>query len=105
MQDQHVNQNYVNDYQNMFTIINNIVKVSMVTTSFKVLENNDYSIILLEDVKECLSKDQLRAHERKWIETLNCVNKRIEGRTKKEWYCDNLEKNRDKNRVKRKTQT
>ena len=89
----------------MFTIINNIVKVSMVTTSFKVLENNDYSIILLEDVKECLSKDQLRAHERKWIETLNCVNKRIEGRTKKEWYCDNLEKNRDKNRVKRKTQT
>ena len=44
-------------------------------------------------------KRSIKAHERKWIEILNCVNKRIEGRTKKEWYCDNLEKNRDKNRV------
>jgi hypothetical protein len=31
------------------------------------------------------------ARERYYIDQIICVNKRIEGRTKKEWYQDNIE--------------
>jgi hypothetical protein len=44
------------------------------TTSFKILEKNDYNIILLEDYP-CNNKEQLNARERHYIETLECVNK------------------------------
>eukprot|EP01080_Neovahlkampfia_damariscottae_P011927 gene11927-gene5197 len=53
-------------------------------SSYKVLKNRNYSIILLEEIKDCENKDQLRFHERKWSEQLNCVNKRVEARTKME---------------------
>lgn len=43
-------------------------------TAFQVLENNDYSIVLLENV-ECKSKDELFARERFHIENTECVNK------------------------------
>ena len=49
-------------------------------TSFKILENNDYNIILLETVK-CNSKDELLQRERYWIESTTCVNKYIPSRT------------------------
>ena len=58
-------------------------------TSFKILENGDYDIILIEEVKDCENKEQLRARERYYIENVECVNKRIEGRTAKEYYNDN----------------
>eukprot|EP01080_Neovahlkampfia_damariscottae_P011264 gene11264-gene4051 len=61
-------------------------------TSFKVLENNNYSIILLESVPQCINKDQLNQYERKWIEKIDCVNKRIEGRTSKEYRNDKKDK-------------
>ena len=52
-------------------------------------------IILLETVK-CNSKEELLARERFYIKSLKCINKRIEGRTKKEYneqyYNDNKEK-------------
>jgi hypothetical protein len=60
-------------------------------SSFNILENNEYDIILLENVENCKSKEHLRARERYYIESLNCVNKRIEGRTKKDYYIDNKE--------------
>jgi hypothetical protein len=60
-------------------------------TSFKILENDNYRIDLIEAVN-CNSKDELRAREGYHIRTLECVNKKIEGRTDKEYYLDNKEK-------------
>jgi hypothetical protein len=60
-------------------------------TSFKIIENGDYDIILLEEVKDCENKEQLRARERHYIESLDCINKVIVGRTKQEYYIDNRE--------------
>ena len=45
-------------------------------------------IILLENCP-CESKDELHAKESHHIRTLNCVNKVIPGRTKKEWRNEN----------------
>jgi Uri superfamily endonuclease len=55
-------------------------------TSYKILENDDYDIILLEEVKDCENKEQLRARERHYIESLDCVNKVVPCRTKQEHY-------------------
>ncbi|RZK13974.1 MAG: hypothetical protein EOO43_17060 [Flavobacterium sp.] len=60
-------------------------------TSFDILENGNYSIILIENYS-CDSKDQLRARERYYIENTECVNKVIPGRTKKEYRLDNKER-------------
>ena len=65
-------------------------------TSFKILENGDYDIILIEEVKDCENKEQLRARERYYIENLECVNKRIEGRTRKEYYEANKDQFHEK---------
>lgn len=54
-------------------------------TSFKILERGDYSIILIEKFP-CTTREELIARERFYIESTICINKRIEGRTKKEWY-------------------
>jgi hypothetical protein len=63
-------------------------------TSFKVLENEDYDIILIESVK-CENKDELIARERYFIESMECVNKRVEGRTIKEYRDLHKEKNKE----------
>jgi hypothetical protein len=67
-------------------------------TSFKILENNNYDIILLETYP-CNNKYELKARERIYIESLNCVNKCIPNRTSKEYYNDNkkiiLKKNKE----------
>ena len=61
-------------------------------TSFKILERNNYEIILVE-LYPCNSKDELSARERYWIEnTKNCVNKCIPTRTKKEYSEANKDK-------------
>lgn len=65
-------------------------------TSFKVLENDDYDIILLENVKNCTSKEQLYARERFFIENNDCVNRYIVGRSKQETKNAYKTKNRDK---------
>ena len=49
------------------------------------------NIVLLELVN-CNSKDELTARERFWIESTICVNKQIPTRTKKEYYETNKEK-------------
>ena len=60
-------------------------------SSFKILENNNYNIILIEDCP-CERKEQLLARERYWIENTECVNKVIPTRTDKEYREDNKEK-------------
>ena len=63
------------------------------TSSFDIFE--EYGIkncfIELLESKECNSKDELSQLEGKYIRELNCVNKKIEGRTDKEWRDDNKE--------------
>ena len=70
-------------------------------TSFKILENNNYHIELLEEVN-CETKDQLHSKEAYYIRTLNCVNKYIPNRTHKEsqqqYYQTNKEKLLEKNK-------
>ena len=62
------------------------------TTSFKILELGDAYIELLEEIN-CENKHQLVMREGELIREHknNCVNKRIEGRTKKEYRNDNKE--------------
>jgi hypothetical protein len=57
-------------------------------SSYKILENGDFDIVLVENCP-CDTKDELFKRERHYIETLDCVNKNIPGRTKKEWYNEN----------------
>jgi len=54
------------------------------TTSFKILENNNYEIVLVE-LYPCDSKDELHKRERFYIENNECVNKYIPARTPHEY--------------------
>ena len=49
------------------------------------------SITLLEPV-DCKTKDELTAREAHYIRSEKCVNKKIEGRTKKQYYIDHRDK-------------
>ena len=60
-------------------------------TSFKIIEGGDYYMELLEAVT-CSSFDDLAKKERHYIESIDCVNKIIPGRTNKEYQQDNKEK-------------
>ena len=44
------------------------------TTSFEIIKNNDYDIILIENYP-CNTKDELYARERYWTNQIKCVNK------------------------------
>jgi hypothetical protein len=71
------------------------------TTSFELF--NEYGvencqIILLESCP-CNTKDELISRESHYIKSLDCVNKKIEGRTKKEWLDDNKGSILEKNKV------
>ena len=43
-------------------------------TSFKIIANDDYDIILIENFS-CNNKDELHARERHWTNRIDCVNK------------------------------
>lgn len=60
-------------------------------TSFKILENDNYDIQLIENY-QCESKDELHAREGYWIKLTDCVNKYVAGRTIKQWREDNKDK-------------
>jgi hypothetical protein len=59
-------------------------------TSFEVVQYDDIDIVLVESVN-CISKEELHAAERKYIEMNACVNKAIPGRTCKEYHQENRE--------------
>jgi hypothetical protein len=59
-------------------------------TSFQVLELGNYEITLLE-LCPCQSRDELTARERHWVETLQCVNRCLPGRTRKEYKEEHKE--------------
>jgi len=60
-------------------------------TVFKVLECDDCAIYLIEDYP-CDRKETLLKREGEWIRKIDCVNKHIPGRTKKQYYLDNSDK-------------
>jgi len=63
------------------------------TSSFDLFDEaeDDIEIYLLEKYP-CTSKEELHAREGDWIKQHDCVNKRIAGRTDKEYYQDNKQK-------------
>jgi hypothetical protein len=75
---------HVKNYRHYLTGLSHYV------TSYKIIENEDYQILLLENYS-CESKDQLTKKEGEYIRTMTCVNKNIPGRSVKEWYHDNKE--------------
>ena len=60
------------------------------TASFKVLEQADFKIVLVEQYP-CESKMQLESREAHYIRNFECVNKNIPCRSRKEYYEDNKE--------------
>lgn len=64
---------------------------SRYVTSYDILKNDNYNVMLLEEYKTCENKMQLHAKERQYIESMPCVNKVIPGRTLKEYYTQNKE--------------
>jgi hypothetical protein len=59
-------------------------------TSYKVLEHNNYEIVLIENFP-CATKDELHAKERFHIQSTECVNKKIPTQTRKEYIDANRE--------------
>jgi len=62
-----------------------------------ILEFGDYEIVLLE-LYPCNSKDELHARERHYVETLDCVNKQIPNRSKKEYRLKNKDNFKEYNK-------
>ncbi len=60
-------------------------------TSYSILENNNYRIVLVEKCP-CDDKMELQQRERYYIETNECVNKVVPLRTRTEYNQDNKEK-------------
>lgn len=58
-------------------------------SSFEVMEGGQYEMTLLE-LYPCRIKDELEARERHWIERMECVNRNVPTRTKKEHYRENV---------------
>ncbi len=58
-------------------------KMTKQTTSFSILSNNNFEIILLEEFA-CENKNELERRERHFIEAVQCVNKVKPGQTKED---------------------
>ena len=68
-------------------------KITMAVSSFILFDEYGVENCFIEllETKECNSKDEVLQLEGKYIRDLECVNKRIAGRTKKEYLEDNRE--------------
>jgi hypothetical protein len=64
-------------------------------SSFRLFEIGEPTIVLIEAIK-CENKEELFRRERYYIETIDCVNMCIPGRTMKEWSIDNADKLNEK---------
>jgi len=60
-------------------------------TSFKLMEYNDCYIELIENYP-CNDKNELTRREGQLIREMDCLNKRIEGRSRQEYRQDNKQK-------------
>lgn len=60
-------------------------------SSFDIIKYSDAYIELIESYP-CDNKDELRQREGYWIKTIDCVNRKIEGRSNKQWRIDNKAK-------------
>jgi len=65
-----------------------IDKKEKYVSSFEILKNNNFEILLLETFP-CNNKYELEQKERYYIENNTCVNKNIPTRTNKEWCEEN----------------
>jgi hypothetical protein len=74
-----------------YSYYNNQTKIATSHLIFEEFGVENCLIELLENYP-CNSKDELNAREGHYIRTLNCVNKNITGRTRKEYNEDNKEK-------------
>jgi len=63
-------------------------------SSQDILEQGDYKIVLIKNFP-CSSLNELEREEGKFQRDLVCVNKRVAGRTQKEWYEDNIDKRKE----------
>ena len=72
-------------------------------TSFQILERGQYDITLLE-LYPCNSKDELTEREKHYIKTTKCINKVIPKRTRQEHRADNIEKFREYERNRDRTE-
>jgi hypothetical protein len=63
-------------------------------TSIKIIETGNYDIQLIE-AYPCNNKMELHAREGYWIKQMDCVNKRVEGRTIQEYYKAYYEVNKE----------
>ena len=70
-------------------------KIRYYTTSFKIIENGDYNIYLVENYR-CMNKKQLESIEGIYIRYNKCINKCVVGRTLKESYKVYYENNKHK---------
>ena len=64
-------------------------------TSFKIIENRDYNIYLVENYR-CMNRKQLESIEGIYIKYNDCINKIVVGRTKKEINKAYRENNKNK---------
>jgi hypothetical protein len=67
-------------------------------TSYQILENNNYNIVLIEKCDSVNSRDELKSRERHYIEALTCVNKVIPLRTDKEYKIANKQRRAEQNK-------
>ena len=75
------------------TAYKNYLKTGIIQyTSYKIYELDDKPYIELIKNYPCSCLDELRREEGKHIRAMDCVNKYIAGRTKKEYYEQNKEK-------------
>lgn len=62
--------------------------LSKYCTSHEIIKNNNYDIRILNTIS-VNNKNELHNLEGFYQRTMNCVNRHIEGRTKKQYYQDN----------------
>ena len=66
-------------------------------SSKQIIELGDAKILLVENYS-CNSKEELHRKEGEYILNNNCINKMVAGRTDKEWYQANKERQKENQR-------
>ena len=77
---------------------NHLIGKQAYITSYKILENNNFDIVLIENIENCKSKEELHKRERFYIDSMVCVNKVIPTRTHKEYKEDHKDFYKDYNK-------